>query len=862
MKWFVIKMETLEHANKSYTVIQKFTSELFTVEENKSKLRYTAKYITQLTQNRRQSIMKEIKILKNLQLAHPCILSIHSAEFSDECCLLLYEYCTNGNLSAYSPMNPLKTLNFLCSAVHFLHTKSLIHNNLTVYSIFLSGPIPKISGFDFVTEDELLMDFSSIVNQDYIQGELGEWRAPELSELFSPSNKSDIWSLGQIFFYLITKKVFTGVIPDNLPTQYKDLILMTLDKNPTKRATLQAVIKKIEEKQMNSPRVVRGCGCFPARRFFSCGNSTPSLVRKLINSDLQNADKYFQKLIRKVWNTPGKISKFYNEIQQLQELNENEIRVKAYTLLFIYLQKAPVTSFNILPGVLDVLFAVESKLRPSIQFYTNDLMLRFAHILNLLIKSKLYIVKSHLMNFNGIFTNISSNIKKFLQEPQIEVVQDLLEYWEKLLNFQEILVLHALHNDLLRFVRKVLAEEQNHLLELIKTLIQVNPEIFESLGLNSVSAQLLEKAKNVFKIDSLILNSNLEVNEEILISENFRSERALQASERKFSSNEVKFSPVQLEEDEKEALKSQNFQVSSEKSSENFNSDPVDYEVQLKRISEKFANWNINLNELTLLKVIGKGGSCEVWLGLYQKTQVAIKRQISRQHKTLKEFDREVNFLVNIRHPNLLTFMGICLEDPLSIITEYCSGGTLFSLLHSRKDVFVSWQQKLSILKEIAKGMLFLHSRNFIHRDLKSLNILMNSEINKPNDPIQLKISDFGLTREVDIEEMMTGKIGTSHWMAPEVLSSSKYSTRADVYSFSIVMYEVITREVPYKGKKQEEIRTQVTLNSLRPDLKQVPPSCPSKLITLMTLCWKAESEKRPSFSSILDLLNGINVPN
>jgi serine/threonine protein kinase len=110
------------------------------------------------------------------------------------------------------------------------------------------------------------------------------------------------------------------------------------------------------------------------------------------------------------------------------------------------------------------------------------------------------------------------------------------------------------------------------------------------------------------------------------------------------------------------------------------------------------------------------------------------------------------------------------------------------------------------------------------------------------------------------LEEMMTGKIGTSHWMAPEVLSSSKYSARADVYSFSIVMYEVITREVPYKGKKQEEIRTQVLMKELRPDLKLVPPSCPGKLITLMTLCWKQESDKRPSFSSILDLLSGVLV--
>lgn len=855
-------MESFEYGGKVYNVIQKYTEELFAVEENLSKLKYIAKYIPRLSQERKLSVMQELKILRDFQLVHPCILALISAEVTLDSCLVLYEYCTGGNLAAHSPINPLKTLNFLCSAVNFLHCKSLLHNNLSVFTVFLSGSMPKISGFEYVTEDELLVDFSNYAKQDYVEGSQAEWRAPEHSEVFSPSKKSDIWGLGQIFFYLITQKVFTGVIPENLSPQYKDLILMTLDRNPAKRANLPAIIKKIEEKQIYSPKVVRGCGCFPTRRFFSCGNSTPSLVRKIISSDLQNSDRYFKKLITKVWNTPGKISKFYNEMQHMNDLNNNETRLKCYILLFIYLQKAPVSSFTTVPGVLDILLSIESKLRPNIQFYTSESTLRYAHIMSILIKSKYYIVKSHLMNFNGVFTNISSNIKKFLQEPQIDIVGDLLNYWDKLLNFQELLILQAFHNDLLRFVRKVLAEEQNHLIDLVKTLIQVNPEVFDTSGISQSYASKLERAKNVFNIDSLSLNSLQDVDEEILISRNFMSERSARNLDDRIPSEQAQFLPVKLDDEDKEQLKSQNFQVSCEKNSENFQSDPVDYEMQLKRISEKFSNWNISTKELILLKSIGKGGSCEVWLGLYQKTQVAIKRQLSRQHKTLKEFEREVNFLVNIRHPNLLTFMGICIDEPLSIITEYCSGGTLFNLLHTKKEVFVSWQQKLSVLKEISKGMLFLHSRNFIHRDLKSLNVLMNSEISKPKDPVQLKISDFGLTREVDIEEMMTGKIGTSHWMAPEVLTSSKYSIKADVYSFGIVMYEVITREVPYKGKKQEEIRTQVTMNSLRPDLKLIPPSCPPKLVTLMTLCWKDDPEKRPSFSAILDLLNGINVPN
>ena len=98
--------------------------------------------------------------------------------------------------------------------------------------------------------------------------------------------------------------------------------------------------------------------------------------------------------------------------------------------------------------------------------------------------------------------------------------------------------------------------------------------------------------------------------------------------------------------------------------------------------------------------------------------------------------------------------------------------------------------------------------------------------------------------------------------MAPEVLSSSSYNAKADIYSYAIVMYEVITRETPYKGKNIDEIRTQILLKNLRPDLSIIPPSCPPALKSLMTLCWDQDSKKRPSFSSILGILNAICISN
>ena len=855
-------METLTLDSRSFTVLQGYSPELLLLEDQKSKLKYTAKYIQQLDPSRQEAILRELKILKNLQLSHPSIVSLHNCIFTSDSCLVLYEYCSGGIISSKCRIHPLKILHFLCVGLSFLHGKSFIHNCISPYSVFITDNLPKLSGFESVTEEELLMNGSVPIQQS--SSFITAFIAPENREEFIPSKQSDIWSLGQLFFYLLTESQFAGSVPEDFPSQYKDIILMTLDPNPAKRASIQALIKKIEERHVTSPRVVQGCGCFPTRRFFSCGSSTPSLVKKIVNSDLLSSENHLKRLIKKVWDTPGKIVKFYTEIMKLSQIEIEETRVKTCLLVFIYLQRAPVSAFSTSPGTLEVLSYIESKTKPS-QDKRNEFKYKIAHILGQLIKSKFYLVNSHLMNFNGIFKSLSTNLKKFIQEPQADVVKDLLSYWEMLLTFQEQLIIQAFSQDFIKFIRKILAEEQNHLLELVKTFIQASPELFETMGLNDWHLKLLERAKQAFMIDSLQLNLP-EQGGDILISENFKSlsrQSSVRLSKRSLASSNARFTPVKLDDDDiKEImpLKSQSFQISFGEASDMKDEDGIGYDDHLHKIRERFQVWNIASKELSLIRSIGKGGSCEVWLGLFQKTQVAIKRQNSKYCKNLKEFEREVNFLVNIRHPNLLTFMGICLDDPLSIVTEYCCGGTLFSLLHNHKEVFISWGQKLTILKEISKGMLFLHSRNFIHRDLKSLNVLLNSEVSKPNDAIQIKISDFGLTREIDLDELMTGKIGTSHWMAPEVLSSSKYSARADVYSFSILMYEVITREVPYRGKKQEEIRTQVLLNNLRPDLKLIPPSCPGKLLTLMTLCWKQEAEKRPSFSSILDLLNGVIV--
>ena len=271
-------------------------------------------------------------------------------------------------------------------------------------------------------------------------------------------------------------------------------------------------------------------------------------------------------------------------------------------------------------------------------------------------------------------------------------------------------------------------------------------------------------------------------------------------------------------------------------------------------------------SSIKIIRSIGFGGSSEVFLGDYRGTQVAVKKlkTFSLKEENLKEFKREVSSLSIIRHPNLVLFMGaIAEQNNICIVTEYCDGGTLFSILHQRKEINISWQLRIRILLEIATGMNFLHTNNpqIIHRDLKSLNILLTNKIVNSNNLTSIKISDFGLSKilsSLDKKEIMTGNCGTCHWMAPEVIKNLNYSIKADVYSFGIIIWECCARETPYKNLNQQQITYFVTVKKGRPDLNLIPKDCPIGMKELMIKCWNDNENDRPNFGNIINELKKI----
>lgn len=190
--------------------------------------------------------------------------------------------------------------------------------------------------------------------------------------------------------------------------------------------------------------------------------------------------------------------------------------------------------------------------------------------------------------------------------------------------------------------------------------------------------------------------------------------------------------------------------------------------------------------------------------------------------------------------------MGACLEPPTRcLVVELVPKGSLWDVL--RQHIDVTYDMQLSFARDTSQGMNYLHSFTppILHRDLKSPNLLVDNAFG-------IKISDFGLARVKAHIQTMTGNCGTMQWMAPEVLAAQKYTEKADVFSFGIVLWETITRACPYEGLSQIQAALGVLNNNLRPT---IPVHCPVLLKRVMKSCWATVPSQRPSFGEILQQL-------
>ncbi|KAL1066251.1 hypothetical protein V6Z11_D12G051100 [Gossypium hirsutum] len=263
---------------------------------------------------------------------------------------------------------------------------------------------------------------------------------------------------------------------------------------------------------------------------------------------------------------------------------------------------------------------------------------------------------------------------------------------------------------------------------------------------------------------------------------------------------------------------------------------------------------NVDLEEL---RELGSGTFGTVYHGKWRGTDVAIKRikkicftgRSSEQERLTVEFWREADILSKLHHPNVVAFYGVVQDGPggtLATVTEFMVNGSLRHVLLS-KDRQLDRRKRLIIAMDAAFGMEYLHSKNIVHFDLKCDNLLVN--LKDPVRPI-CKVGDFGLSK-IKRNTLVTGGVrGTLPWMAPELLngSSSKVSEKVDVFSFGIVLWEILTGEEPYANMHYGAIIGGIVSNTLRPP---VPSYCDPEWKLLMEQCWAPDPVVRPSFTEI-----------
>ncbi|KAL6059575.1 Tyrosine-protein kinase abl1 [Balamuthia mandrillaris] len=316
--------------------------------------------------------------------------------------------------------------------------------------------------------------------------------------------------------------------------------------------------------------------------------------------------------------------------------------------------------------------------------------------------------------------------------------------------------------------------------------------------------------------------------------------------------------------------------------------------------------WQRKWEDIKLLDKIGRGGFSTVWKGELQRfgKQQAVAVKVIHEElydeTMITNFATEIEILGELNHPNIVKLIGVCGEPShLAILLEYCPEGSLADLLvDEKKRAKLNWQTRLKIAKDVAKGVLYLHSRSpkIIHRDIKASNVLV---IIDAKDNITAKITDFGLAKLKEHSFMLSPELsratpylplrksfiapsavcGTPGYQAPEVIRNEPYNEAADSYSFGVLLWELLKSRAP-KAERNDfsSVHRSPELDRYADDdddndeedeyygvaeweeikIPRVPKWCPVEYKKLLMDCWMENPHERPDFQTILQRLEAI----
>jgi len=250
---------------------------------------------------------------------------------------------------------------------------------------------------------------------------------------------------------------------------------------------------------------------------------------------------------------------------------------------------------------------------------------------------------------------------------------------------------------------------------------------------------------------------------------------------------------------------------------------------------------SIPSNKIQIGKQLGKGSFGTVYEGTWEYRKVAVKcyEGTTLPAKIAREIQHEVSIMQRLDHESLVRFFGVMEDDkhPAMLVMEHGANGSLYSYLHG--DTQISWKHRLHLAEELARGLAYLHDKNIVHRDIKSLNIVLDKNFNA-------KWCDFGLAQlkmhssTTSKSEASSGVVGTTRWMAPELFSrgTSTRSTQSDIWALGLVFFELASREVPYKDAySNDEVKDWIKDG----EKEKVPEECNEEAPdfgALMQRCW------------------------
>ncbi|XP_067111345.1 tyrosine-protein kinase Fgr isoform X3 [Osmerus mordax] len=257
--------------------------------------------------------------------------------------------------------------------------------------------------------------------------------------------------------------------------------------------------------------------------------------------------------------------------------------------------------------------------------------------------------------------------------------------------------------------------------------------------------------------------------------------------------------------------------------------------------------WEVARETLSLHMKLGQGCFGDVWMGMWNGTTKVAVKTLKPGTMSPEAFLEEAQIMKRLRHDKLVQLYAVVSEEPIYIITEFMSQGSLLDFLKDGEGASIKLPQLVDMAAQIAAGMAYIERMNYIHRDLRAANILVG-------DNLVCKIADFGLARLIEDNEY-TARQGAKFpikWTAPEAALYGRFTIKSDVWSFGILLTELITKgRVPYPGMNNREVLEQVERGYRMP----CAMGCPASLHELMVQCWRREADERHTFEYLQGFL-------